>query len=64
MKLNKRDFFKLCGALSAFLIMPSIKLSAKILPERYIEALRNTRYPGRIKTLNHERIAKKGEWLG
>ena len=62
--MDRRKFLKILAISSiATAISPTTAL-AKVFSDKTINALKNSKYPGRIKPLNNFEISKPGKWLG
>ena len=64
MELERRRLFKLTLGLGVALATPLWWLTRKVLPARYVEAVRATTYPGPCKDLDEKQMKRPGRWGG
>ena len=61
--MNRRKFLKLLAATSFTAIIAPVSF-AQTLPRKIIMAIKNGKYPGKIKPINEAVISKEGIWRG
>jgi hypothetical protein len=64
MEVSRRRVLCLLSGLSAVVLTPVVPLLDRVLPRRYVEAIRMRTYPGRIRRLDEARVKTPGPWLG
>ena len=64
MAMSRRAFVGMVLTLVGALAAPGVRLLRPILPAAVVEALRGTRYPGRVVELDPARVARAGHWAG
>ncbi len=64
MEMKRRSFIKIAGLLYAYTLFAKCGAFVTAMPGRVIEAVRGCGYPGKIRKLDFNAIAKKGEWKG
>lgn len=64
MGVTRRAFLKL--AVGAWVIgaAPILRILGRVLPARYVEAVRATFYPGPLKSENEVDTSRPAEWAG
>lgn len=64
MEVGRRTFLGLMLAAGAALAAPMLPLFRRILPARFVEAVRSRLYPGPVRPLDMAEIRKPGRWAG
>ena len=64
MGIKRRRFMAWVGAGTAVFFAAFLRLSERIVPATYTEALRTRVYPGPRKTLDDAEIRRPGRWGG
>ncbi len=62
--MNRRKFLKILAATSVAAAISPTAAFAKVFSNKTIKALKNGKYPGKIKPLNSSEISKSAKWLG
>ena len=64
MTMRRRLFLKAALAAVAFITAPVAWILGRVVPARYVEAIRTRRFPGRLKEICDADIQRPGRWGG
>jgi hypothetical protein len=64
MGIARRRFVGLLGRIAAAGVVPASSLAGRVIPVRYVEAIRDRFYPVPVKRLSRNDIRKPGRWGG
>lgn len=62
--MKRRSFLGTILTVMAFLTVPVLGVLGRLLPERYVEALRSRLYPGPVTELTEADLNEPGRWGG
>jgi hypothetical protein len=64
MGLARRRFMRFISGAVVAVAVPIGWLAARIVPTRYVQAVRSRRYPGPLKRLSEADVKRPGRWGG
>ena len=64
MGIARRRFMGSLVRIAAAVVIPASSLAGRVVPVRYVEAIRGRFYPVPAKRLDHNDIRKPGRWGG
>jgi hypothetical protein len=64
MEANRRSFLKACLRVTAVVAVPVLGIVGRVLPARYVEAVRARLYPGPVRDPDETEYLKPGRWRG
>ena len=64
MGIARRRFVGILVRIAAVVVVPASNLAGRVVPARYVEAIRSRFYPGPVKRLSLSDIRKPGRWGG
>ena len=64
MGIARRRFVGFLVGVAAVVVVPVLSLAGRVVPARYVEAIRGRFYPVPVKRLSCNEIKKPGHWGG